>query len=235
MSSWYFGGLRLARILESCFHEPFSIVVVVKHVLLRYGCTQFADTHVMTSQVQTVKFPPTTYAGTLSCLGPSMILSASIVGSGELIMTTTLGAEAGFVALWVIILSCMVKVSVQLEFGKHAISSGESTMAALDGLRGPRLAGVRWTIWIWLLVQLVIFLQYGGIVTGVGQAINIAIPAVPVWAWASLAGLATAVLVSCGRYRMIQNVSVTLMGLFTLFTLICVGLLQSTEYAISSE
>lgn len=184
---------------------------------------------------QLIKSPPTSFTGTLSCLGPSMILSASIVGSGELIMTTTLGAEAGFVALWVIIASCLVKVCVQLEFGKHAISSGESTMAALDRLRGPRLAGANWTIWMWLLVQLVIFVQYGGIVTGVGQALNIAVPAVPVWAWACLAGLTTAVLVSCGGYRMIQNVSIALMGLFTLFTLVCVGLLQGTEYAITRE
>jgi Mn2+/Fe2+ NRAMP family transporter len=164
-----------------------------------------------------------------------MILSASIVGSGELIMTTTLGAKAGFVALWVIIVSCLVKVCVQLEFGKHAISSGQSTMAALDELRGPRLAGARWSIWIWLVVQLLIFVQYGGIVTGVGQALNVAIPVVPVWAWACLAGVTTAVLVSCGRYRLIQNVSIALMALFTLFTLLCVGFLQSTEYAITGD
>ena len=63
--------------------------------------------------------PPNSLLGTLSRLGPSMILSASIVGSGELIMTTTLGAQAGFVALWVILISCLVKVCVQLEFGKH--------------------------------------------------------------------------------------------------------------------
>ncbi len=50
-----------------------------------------------------IKEPPNTLLGTLSHLGPSMILSASIVGSGELIMTTTLGAQAGFAALWVII------------------------------------------------------------------------------------------------------------------------------------
>lgn len=164
-----------------------------------------------------------------------MILSASIVGSGELIMTTTLGAKAGFVALWVIIVSCLVKVCVQLEFGKHAISSGESTMAALGALYGPRFAGASWTIWMWLLVQLVIFVQYGGIVTGVGQALNIAVPAVPVWLWACVAGLVTAVLVSCGRYSLIQNVSIALMALFTLFTLLCVAFLQATPYAISFE
>ncbi len=189
----------------------------------------------MSSHHQSIKAPPKTLLGTLSCLGPSMILSASIVGSGELIMTTTLGAKAGFVALWVIIVSCLVKVCVQLEFGKHAISSGESTMTALDALRGPRFAGASWTIWMWLLVQLVIFVQYGGIVTGVGQALNVAVPVVPVWIWACLAGLTTAVLVSCGRYRLIQNVSIALMALFTLFTLLCVGMLQRTEYAISGD
>jgi manganese transport protein len=193
------------------------------------------STHVAELGETAIKSPPNTFVGTLSCLGPSMILSASIVGSGELIMTTTLGAQAGFIALWVIIVSCLVKVFVQLEFGKHAISSGESTMAALDALRGPRLAGARWTIWMWLIVQLVIFVQYGGIVTGVGQALNVAIPVVPVWVWACLAGLTTAVLVSCGRYRLIQNVSLALMALFTIFTLLCVGLLQRTEYAISGD
>ena len=70
--------------------------------------------------------PPTSFAGKLRFLGPGFILSASIVGSGELIMTTLLGAKAGFVCLWVIIFSCLVKVAMQLEFGKHAISSGES-------------------------------------------------------------------------------------------------------------
>ncbi len=192
-------------------------------------------TNAASSAESLVRQPPTTFFGTLACLGPSMILSASIVGSGELIMTTTLGAKAGFVALWVIIVSCLVKVFVQLEFGKHAISSGESTMAALNGLWGPRLAGAGWAIWMWFLVQLVIFVQYGGIVTGVGQALNVAIPGVPVWAWACLAGLTTAGLVSWGRYRLIQNVSIALMALFTLFTLLCVGLLQSTQYAISGD
>lgn len=189
----------------------------------------------MNSEESPIKAPPKTFVGTLSCLGPSMILSASIVGSGELIMTTTLGAQAGFVALWVILVSCLVKVCVQLEFGKHAISSGESTMTALEALRGPRVAGVRWSIWMWLLVQLVIFFQYGGIVTGVGQALNIAVPVVPVWAWACLAGLTTAVLISWGRYRLIQNVSIALMAMFTLFTVLCVWFLQATPYAISAD
>ena len=69
--------------------------------------------------------------------GPGLILTASIVGSGELITTTLLGAQAGFVCFWVIIVSCLVKVAVQVEFGKNAIYSGRSTMAALVSRSRP--------------------------------------------------------------------------------------------------
>ena len=37
---------------------------------------------------------------TLRRIGPGMVLAASIVGSGELIATTTLGAQVGYTALW---------------------------------------------------------------------------------------------------------------------------------------
>ena len=55
----------------------------------------------------TVENPPETFWGRMKYLGPGFILSASIVGSGELIATTALGAKAGFVTFWIIILSCI--------------------------------------------------------------------------------------------------------------------------------
>ena len=39
--------------------------------------------------------PPTEFSKIIKKIGPGIILSASIVGSGELIATTTLGAEVG--------------------------------------------------------------------------------------------------------------------------------------------
>ena len=87
---------------------------------------------------------------------------------------------------------------------------------------------------MWFLVQLVIFVQYGGIVEGVAQTLNIAVPPVPVWCWGLLAGVVTAVLVSRGYFRLIQGVSIALMAVFTIFTVVCVGLLQFTPYRISA-
>src|SRR5688572_27548460 len=97
---------------------------------------------------RTIREPPTTFIGKLKHLGPGFILSASIVGSGELIATTTLGAKAGFIALWIIIISCLVKVAIQLEFGKHTILTGETVMQAFNKLPGPRFGKGNWTIWI---------------------------------------------------------------------------------------
>ena len=73
-----------------------------------------ADNYSLT--FQKIKSPPSTFWSRLRFLGPGFILSASIVGSGELIATTVLGARAGFVAFWVIIVSCLVKVAIQIEF-----------------------------------------------------------------------------------------------------------------------
>src|SRR5680860_1213248 len=83
-----------------------------------------------------IKPAPTSFFGKLKYLGPGFILSASVVGSGELISTTTLGAKAGFVTFWVIIVSCFVKVAIQLEFGKQAIRTGETVMTSLNRLEG---------------------------------------------------------------------------------------------------
>jgi len=179
-----------------------------------------------------VKGPPKGWWASLRFLGPGLILSASIVGSGELIGTTFLGAKAGFVTLWVILESCLVKVVLQLEFGKHAISTGEPTMVALDGLPGPRFK-VSWVIWFWLVIMIVKFVQVGGIVGAVAQALGIAFPRVPVTAWAWVVAISASLLVFRGHYVFIQGAAVLMTGLFTLLTLACVVFLQFTPYAFS--
>ncbi|WP_210435386.1 hypothetical protein [Saccharopolyspora sp. ASAGF58] len=59
-----------------------------------------------------IEEPPMGWKSSLRYLGPGLIISASIVGSGELIATTALGAEARFALLWLVIMSTTVKVAV---------------------------------------------------------------------------------------------------------------------------
>lgn len=125
--------------------------------------------------------PPKTIGGILKQLGPGLIIAGSIVGSGELIATTAVGAEAGFVLLWLIIIGCLIKVFVQIEFGKYAIINGKTTLDGMNEVPGPRLGGsknkrVNWICWFWLIFIVVALVQLGGIIGGVGQALSIQAP-----------------------------------------------------------
>ena len=99
------------------------------------GCTVRAEG----SAAGAIRTPPRSIPGILRQLGPGLIIAGAIVGSGELIATTKTGAQAGFWLLWLIIVGCVIKVFVQVEFGRYAISSGEGTMSAMDAVPGPRL------------------------------------------------------------------------------------------------
>lgn len=120
---------------------------------------------------------PTSPLGIIRRLGPGLIVAGSIVGSGELIATTSTGAQAGFWLLWLIIVGCVIKVFVQVEFGRYAVISGQTTMSALAEVPGPRIAGRgNWLIWYWFIMFVASIAQLGGIVGGVGQALSISAP-----------------------------------------------------------
>ncbi len=121
--------------------------------------------------------PPVTWRATLRFLGPGLVIAAAIVGSGELIATTKTGAEAGFRLLWLIVLGCVIKVFVQVEFGRYAIHSGKKTMTALAEVPSPRILGKgNLIVWYWFLMFCGSVGQLGGIVGGVGQALSISVP-----------------------------------------------------------
>lgn len=194
-----------------------------------------------------LKEPPTNLLESLKYLGPGFILSASIVGSGELIATTIMGAKAGFVLLWFIIFSCIIKVAVQLEFGRHAISSGESTMAALNSLPGPRIGRANWSIWLWLVLMLTKTLQLGGIIGAVVLGVEQLIPwlgttnlisndvvTIPIrYLTTLLIGASVSVLVYRGYYVLLEKASLIMIGMFTVLTVISLVMLQSTEMAVT--
>src|SRR5574341_1151494 len=74
--------------------------------------------------------PPTQMGEILKKIGPGIVLSASIVGSGELIATTTLGAKVGYTVMWLIVLSCLIKAVVQAFLGRYTIVMGETGLEA---------------------------------------------------------------------------------------------------------
>lgn len=125
--------------------------------------------------VSTIEAPPTTVTGILRRLGPGLIIAGSIVGSGELIATTKVGAVAGFALLWLILIGCVIKVFAQIEFGRYSVIHGRTAMDGMNEVPGPRLRA-NWLIWYWCAMFLASLGQLGGIVGGVGQALAISAP-----------------------------------------------------------
>ena len=179
--------------------------------------------------------PPTSFFGRMKYLGPGFILSASIVGSGELIATTTLGAKAGFVTFWIIILSCIIKVMLQVEFAKHTILFGQTPMQAFNGMPGLRFGKAHWSVWAFFIMMIAKILQVGGIVGGVAIILQLALPMVPISVLAIAVAIAVALMVFQGYYRTIEKFSLIMIGLFTILTFICVYFLKFTPYAISFD
>ena len=173
--------------------------------------------------------PPTRLPEILRRIGPGMILAAAIVGSGELIATTTLGAEEGYRLMWLILLSCMVKPIIQAELGRYTIATGEPTLESLGRIPGPRFGGSRgklgWVSWGWAVMVLVTLLQVGAMFGGLGQVMHLLFPGVGVRTWVLLfLGLTLALLLG-GGYERIERLAVVKVGLFTLLTLMAAVLI----------
>lgn len=182
-----------------------------------------------------IKQTPDSFRGKLKFLGPGFILSAAIVGSGELIATTTLGAKAGFITLWLIIISCLVKVAVQVEFGKHTILTGETAMEAFNKLPGPMIGKAKWSVWTVFFVMIVKLLQVGGILGGIAIILFMVFPMINIGILCFAIAIVVALMVFRGYYGFIESFSLWMIGFFTLFTFLSLYFLKFTPYQITWE
>jgi Mn2+/Fe2+ NRAMP family transporter len=214
------------------------------------------DPYAMSSSA--IQDPPKSLWAALRKIGPGIILAGSIVGSGELVATTSLGANHGFVFLWLILFSCVIKVFVQIELGRYAISSGKPTLGALNELPGPRFRA-HWLVWWWFGMLLGTVFQLGAMCGLVGQAINLAFPQVSAWLietlssqqngvasyfaaeikarpeypWSAFTALCAVLLLVSGGYTRIERLTTFLVAGVTLITTACVLALPWTKFPIN--
>ena len=86
--------------------------------------------------------PPKTLFERVKYLGPSVIISATIVGSGEIVLTAGLGAAVGYIMIWWVLLSCWSKSILQAELARYVVLSGDTYVRALNRIPG-KLPGPR--------------------------------------------------------------------------------------------
>lgn len=150
-----------------------------------------------------------------------------------MVATTILGAKAGFTAFWVIIISCLVKVAVQLEFGKQAILTGETLMSSFNKLPGPRFGKSKWTVWAIFILIFLKIVQLGGMVGGSAIVLHLLFPRLPIYIWVILIVVVAGAMIYRGFYKSVEKISMLLIGAFTLATFTAVYFLRFTEFSIS--
>tara|TARA_B100001123_G_scaffold399339_1_gene484261 strand:- start:5413 stop:6807 length:1395 start_codon:yes stop_codon:yes gene_type:complete len=184
-----------------------------------------------------VQEPPTDFARRVKFLGPGLVLVGSVVGSGEIILTTTLGSIVGFSMLWFVLLSCWSKNIVQAELGRFTVSSGEPLLHAFNRLPGklPAFNGKKcsWYIYFWVLWIIPDLLASGGIYGGAGQALTLAFPSIGSEYFTILIAMIACAIILSGTYPFLERFMTILVVTFTFITVLCAILLQMTEYAIT--
>src|SRR5688572_26683316 len=93
---------------------------------------------------------PRGLAGLLVLIGPGIVVAGSVIGGGELINTPVQAAQFGFVLLWAVILSCLIKFFLQVEIGRHCLVHGRTTIEAFNACPGPRLRGTSWVALVYM-------------------------------------------------------------------------------------
>lgn len=160
-----------------------------------------------------------------------MVLAASIVGSGELIATTTLGAQVGFAALWIILVSCAIKPVVQGELGRYTVATGHTGLEGFNRFPGPRL-GVSWLVWGWALTVTLTLLQVGGMYGGVAQVLHLLVPAVSINVWVAVCLAITIAILLGGGYNRIEKLALVKVGIFSMLTIFAAAVLMRRPGAV---
>ena len=201
------------------------------------GFDEAADDELVDAYTQpenAIEEPPQGFRQTLKYLGPSVIISATIVGSGEIVLTASLGAAVGYTMMWWVLLSCWSKSILQAELARYVVLSGDTYLRALNRAPG-KLPGPRgkfsWPLALGLLAWIPGITGMGGLIGGAGQAIVLMFPEVN--ALIAVAGLAilTAILLGTGSYHRLEKVMLLFVVTFTVLTLVSAGMMQTTEYA----
>ena len=189
----------------------------------------------MEAEKREIREAPKGPGGLLRNIGPGVIVSGSVVGSGELLVTTRMGAEVGFVFLWGVILACLVKYAIQLELGRQCILRGNTTIEILDRVPGQRFKGVSWIAWLCVAGYFSVTVAVIGILGSVAGLMMTIFPVVPEGLWAVVIYLAMSILLWRGLYNDLETMVSILVATFSLVVIGSVLALQGTGYAINGE
>ena len=180
---------------------------------------------------------PKTFIERLKFIGPSVIVTGSVVGSGSIVMTPLLGAAAGFLLLWWLLLSMWSKPIIQAEISRYVVVTKKTFLEAFADMPGFKTTiqgkTTSWLVWFMFLGVIPSIAGMGGLAGAVAEAGNTMLPLLSIEGWVVVSCLLTWLLLYFGSYKSLEKTLLVMVLFFSLMTLIIAISMQSTEYQVS--
>jgi manganese transport protein len=180
-----------------------------------------------------IREPPKGLKDRLKNIGPGIVVSGCIIGSGELIVTTTMGARYGFIFLWAVILSCLIKYPIQIELGRYCMVNNFTTIQALNRVPGPKWRNTSWIVYLFFFAVILLISALSGILASVGGILGVNFSILSMNQWHFVVFVAVGLILWWGFYNVIENLVTALVASFSFVVLVSAILTQGTPYAFS--
>lgn len=176
----------------------------------------------------------------LAAVGPGIVVTGSVIGSGEMINTPVQAATFGFVLLWAVLLSCVIKYFLQVEIARHAMVESRTTFEAINECPGPKFRGTSWIGLVYMLFYFLAMLPVIGIIGAIGGLVHEIWPlgtseTFSVHTWGTASVVLAAALLWDGAYNRLELAVTLMVAAFSISVGIGLLLIQGTEYRISAE
>lgn len=175
----------------------------------------------------------------LMASGPGIVVAGSVMGSGELINTPIQAAKFGFVLLWAVIVSCLIKYFLQVEIARHCLVHNRTTVEALNLCPGPKWRNTSWVGLVYMLGYTVTLIGVVGMIGAIAGLMHAVAPLMTdeAWSqgiWAVLLVLVTQILLWRSHYGQLEKLITVLVGGFSLSVVVSLVLLQNSPHRVGA-
>lgn len=181
--------------------------------------------------------PPQNLWQRLKYIGPGIIVTGSVVGSGSIALTPLLGAAAGFTLLWWLLISLWSKPVIQAEISRYIIVKKKTFLEAFSDMPGFKTTiqgkTTSWLVWFMFIGVIPSVVGMGGLAGAVAEAGNMMVPQISTQIWVVLCCFITWLILFWGSYQTLEKTLLVMVAFFSLVTLIIAISMQTTSYEIS--
>ncbi len=197
------------------------------------SATHSPSTPQVADEIRSRNLPPTTYRDLpeplpmKKVIGPSVLLLAGSIGSGEFVLWPYISTQTGLALVWLATIGILTQYFLNMEITRYTLATGETAVTGFTRL---------WKPWSWLfIIMAVVPWMWPGWATGSSTALTytfgLSEDAVIPITIASLVLIGIILTVSPVVYRTVEKIQFFLVALILLFMIyIVVGLLNGQTW-----